>query len=127
MAVVSVTKHIPASKDSLWEAISSERNLENFHPFCQSNNVKKWAKDESIDELVYLNNRTYTRKWREWTDGKGYALTISNGRFTADVDWCISGDENSSKIMISIKPKFLPNNPIKNNTKDTKKKAIKFI
>ena len=49
MAVVSVTKHIPASKDSLWEAISSERNLENFHPFCQSNNVKKWAKDESID------------------------------------------------------------------------------
>ena len=49
MAVVSVTKHIPASKDSLWEAISRERNLENFHPFCQSNNVKKWAKDESID------------------------------------------------------------------------------
>ena len=42
MAVVSVTKHIPASKDSLWEAISSERNLENFHPFCQSNNVKKY-------------------------------------------------------------------------------------
>ena len=79
----------------------------------QSNNVKKWAKDESIDELIYLNNRTYTRKWREWTDGKGYALTISNGRFTADVDWCITGDENSSKIMISIKPKFLPNNPIK--------------
>ena len=113
MAVVSVTKHIPASKDSLWEAISSERNLENFHPFCQSNNVKTWAKDESIDELIYLNNRTYTRKWREWTDGKGYALTISNGRFTADVDWCISGDENSSNIMISIKPKFLPNNPIK--------------
>ena len=50
MAVVSVTKHITASKDSLWEAISRERNLENFHPFCQSNNAKKWA-SKIVEEI----------------------------------------------------------------------------
>ena len=112
MSVVSVSREINTSKSALWQLISSEGNLEKFHPFCKKNEVISWSGKTSEDKLTYLNNRTFIRKWNSWEENNGYTLTISNTRFSADVDWSITGNTKKSSITISIRPNFLPNNPI---------------
>ena len=96
MSVVSVSREINTSKSAIWQLISSEGNLEKFHPFCKKNEVISWSGKTSKDKLTYLNNRTFIRKWNSWEESNGYTLTISNTRFSADVDWSITGNTKKS-------------------------------
>ena len=49
--------NVNLSKTEVWKIISSERNLENFHPFCKTNEVISWDRDNSIDCIEYYNGR----------------------------------------------------------------------
>ena len=68
---------IKCKLDKLWETISSESNLELFHPFCNKNQVTSWPGNQSQDRLVYLNGRTMTRNFVFWKENHGYDLFIN--------------------------------------------------
>ena len=72
---------IDATSNQLWELISSPSNLELFHPFCKSNKAIVWPGEKSIDELIYLNDLTYIRKFHNWEKSKGYSLFIGESEF----------------------------------------------
>ena len=74
---VSHTMTLNVSIDRLWSLISSEGNLELYHPFCKKNIVNNWPGINSIDELQYYNGDVYTRKFINWIDNVGYDLYIS--------------------------------------------------
>ena len=68
---VSHSMKFNVSNDRLWSVISSEGNLEFFHPFCEKNIAKNWSGINSIDELQYYNGDIYTRKFINWIDNVG--------------------------------------------------------
>jgi hypothetical protein len=73
---------IGASPEKVWEVISIPRNLEFFHPFCESNPVDKWPGEKSVDYVHYYNGLKFIREFTEWKTGVGYELLIGkrNGR-----------------------------------------------
>ena len=50
---VSYSTKLPISSSELWSIISSPKNLENFHPFCNKNKIFKWPGLGSLDEIHY--------------------------------------------------------------------------
>ena len=98
---VTVTKEFDYPKEKIWETISKESNLELFHPFCKKNTVIKWSKENSIDQLEYLNGLIFQREFFEWEENKGYKLYIHQiGKPKSRVEWKIKGDNYKSKINI---------------------------
>ena len=81
---VEQSQIIHCKRSKIWETISSESNLEFFHPFCKKNNIITWAGDKSEDILVYLNGRTMTRKFVFWEKNFGYDLVINEIGFESD-------------------------------------------
>ena len=69
---VEQSRIIHCKRSKIWETISSESNLELFHPFCKKNNIITWSGDKSEDILVYLNGRTMIRKFVFWEKNFGY-------------------------------------------------------
>ena len=94
---------IKVGKNRLLEEIKKPGNLVNYHPFCKENRVKKWSKENSIDNVVYLNNKIYKRKFIEWDD-TGYSLDIIEDDKVANVCWLVQGNERFSTITIKVKP-----------------------
>ena len=95
--------HCKLSK--LWKTISSESNLELFHPFCKKNNIITWPGDNSEDILIYLNGRTMRRKFVFWKKNFGYDLFINQIGFESSfVSWRIKKYNQNSIITISIFP-----------------------
>ena len=88
---ISVTKQFDVSSDDLWNLISAPGNLNDCHPFCKSNDVLQWDDTEHVDRLVYLNDRTYIRRFLTWDEGRGYTLRIGeeNG-LQSFVEWSIT-------------------------------------
>ena len=74
---ISSRKIIKCSLQDLWSIISSQSNLELFHPFCKKNNAIIWNGNGSEDELEYLNGRKMKRKFVRWEEGIGYDLYIN--------------------------------------------------
>ena len=70
--------HIDSSKTEVWKIISSERNLEKFHPFCKTNEVISWDGTNFIDRIEYHNGRKLERNFTEWFEGEGYDLVIGD-------------------------------------------------
>tara|TARA_B100000287_G_scaffold426386_1_gene474204 strand:- start:1891 stop:2403 length:513 start_codon:yes stop_codon:yes gene_type:complete len=96
---------IKCKLDKLWETISSESNLELFHPFCNKNQVTIWPGNQSQDRLVYLNGRTMTRNFVFWKENHGYDLFINeDGVDPSFVSWRIKQVSKNSLITISISP-----------------------
>ena len=96
---------IKCKLDKLWETISSESNLELFHPFCNKNQVTSWPGNQSQDRLVYLNGRTMTRNFVFWQENHGYDLFINeDGVDPSFVSWRIKQVSKNSLITISIFP-----------------------
>ena len=60
-----------------WDIISKKSNLERFHPYCKHNHAIKWSKEDSIDELEYLNGLVLKRKFNNWYENEGYDLYIN--------------------------------------------------
>ena len=112
---ISVTKQFDVSSDDLWNLISAPGNLNDCHPFCKSNDVLQWDDSEHVDRLVYLNDRTYIRRFLTWDEGKGYTLRIGeeNG-LQSFVEWSIASiSEQQSRLTITVHPYILAGiNPV---------------
>ena len=51
---VSNSADFEVSAERLWEAISEPGNLNDSHPFCDSNEVISWEDGDRSDRLVHL-------------------------------------------------------------------------
>ena len=109
---VSQSIEFDLSTSQLWELISAEENLNASHPFCKTNEAIVWGDGNYSDRLVYLNDRTYIRKFQTWDEGKGYTLLIGeeNGP-QSFVEWVIEDRENTSKLTITVYPFILAKLP----------------
>ena len=106
---VSNSIDLDFDRQSVWKIISEPGNLNKVHPFCKSNKVINWDKDNHEDILEYLNGVTLHRKFDKWEEGKGYELNIGreNGR-KSKVIWKITG-EKKSKLKITVYPHVFSN------------------
>lgn len=103
--IVFSEKSISCDINALWEVISSPSSLELFHPFCKKNKIIRWSKEDSIDQIEYLNGLVFERKFFEWEDYKGYKLYIHQiGKPKSRVSWKIQSDNDKSIIKISVSP-----------------------
>ena len=109
---VSQSIEFDLSTNQLWELISAEENLNDSHPFCKTNEAIEWGDGNHSDRLVYLNDRTYIRKFQTWEEGKGYTLLIGkeNGPHSF-VEWVIEDRGNKSKLTITVYPFILAKLP----------------
>ena len=109
---VSHSIDLDINADQLWKLISAEENLNASHPFCKTNKVIEWGDGKYSDRLVYLNNRTYIRKFQTWEEGNGYTLLIGeeNGPQTF-VEWVIQSLGDKSKLTITVYPFILAKLP----------------
>ena len=59
-----------------------------------------------MDRLVYLNGRTYVRKFDDWEDGFGYKLYIGEeGGYQSYVEWALKEiDMQTSQLSITVHP-----------------------
>ena len=106
---VSNSIDLDFDRQSVWKIISEPGNLNKVHPFCKSNKVINWDKDNHEDILEYLNGVTLHRKFDKWEEEKGYELNIGreNGR-KSKVIWKITG-EKKSKLKITVYPHVFSN------------------
>ena len=102
---VEKSQIIHCKRSKLWKTISSESNLELFHPFCKKNNIITWSGYNSEDILVYLNGRTMRRKFVFWEEDFGYDLFINQVGFEPSlVSWRVQDENEGSIITISVWP-----------------------
>ena len=96
---------IDAKIANLWQIISSPSNLELYHPFCQKNQVIQWFEEKSIDRIIYLNGKTFERKFFNWVPNIGYDLKINQiSKPDSLVKWRIYALEDKSEIEIKVYP-----------------------
>tara|TARA_B100000700_G_C14960924_1_gene816403 strand:+ start:963 stop:1460 length:498 start_codon:yes stop_codon:yes gene_type:complete len=102
---VAQSSKIGCNLPKLWEIITTESNLELFHPFCKNNRVVKWLGPDSIDEIEYLNGSIFQRKFCSWINEIGYDLYINQiDKPSSFVTWRLSEEGNQSSITITVYP-----------------------
>jgi len=90
---------------NLWEIISSPSNLDLYHPFCLKNQVIHWSKEKSIDRIIYLNGKTFERKFFNWIPNIGYDLKINQiNKSDSLVKWRIYSVKDKPEIEIKVYP-----------------------
>ena len=100
------------SVENLWKVVSSPNYLNNVHPFCKENSIIKWNNDHHEDKILYLNDKTYIRKFVSWRALKGYDLWIGdNNKDQSFVEWRLEKAGNRSKLTITVYPFILSNWP----------------
>ena len=96
------------SIEKLWEIVSSPNYLNNVHPFCRENSIIHWDNDNHEDKIVYLNDRTYIRRFVSWRTFEGYDLWIGdNNKDQSFVEWRLEKIDSGSKLTITIYPFLL--------------------
>ena len=96
------------SVENLWKVVSSPNYLNNVHPFCKEYSIIKWNNDHHEDKILYLNDKTYIRKFVSWRALKGYDLWIGdNNRDQSFVEWRLEKVGSRSKLTISVYPFLL--------------------
>lgn len=96
------------SVENLWKVVSSPNYLNNVHPFCKENSIIKWNNDHHEDKILYLNNKTYIRKFVSWKALKGYDLWIGdNNKDQSFVEWRLEKVGSRSKLTITVYPFLL--------------------
>ncbi len=103
---IKYREEINVSSKKIWDIISSESNLDLYHPFCKKNDIIDWKKDNHHDRLEYLNGVVVERKFISWIEEKGYDLNIGtkDGR-KSHVSWRIEDiSENKSALSIEVHP-----------------------
>ena len=96
------------SVENLWKVVSSPNYLNNVHPFCKENSIIKWNNDHHEDKILYLNEKTYIRKFVSWRALKGYDLWIGdNNRDQSFVEWRLEKVGSRSKLTITVYPFLL--------------------
>ena len=100
------------SVESLWEIVSSPNYLNNVHPFCRENSIIKWNNEQHEDKIIYLNNRTYIRRFVSWRDLEGYDLWIGDSNKNQSfVEWRLEKVSTGSKLTITVYPFLLSSWP----------------
>ena len=96
------------SVENLWEVVSSPNYLNNVHPFCKENSIISWNNDHHEDKILYLNDKTYIRKFVSWRAFKGYDLWIGdNNKDQSFVEWRLEKVGSRSKLTITVYPFLL--------------------
>ena len=96
------------SVENLWEVVSSPNYLNNVHPFCKENSIISWNNDHHEDKILYLNDKTYMRKFVSWRALKGYDLWIGdNNKDQSFVEWRLEKVGSRSKLTITVYPFLL--------------------
>ena len=96
------------SVENLWEVVSSPNYLNNVHPFCKENSIISWKNDHHEDKILYLNDKTYIRKFVSWRALKGYDLWIGdNNKDQSFVEWRLEKVGSRSKLTITVYPFLL--------------------
>ena len=96
------------SVENLWEVVSSPNYLNNVHPFCKENSLISWNNDHHEDKILYLNDKTYIRKFVSWRALKGYDLWIGdNNKDQSFVEWRLEKVGSRSKLTITVYPFLL--------------------
>ena len=97
---------INATPERIWKIISSPRNLEYYHPFCESNPVDRWPGLGSVDYVNYYNGLKFIRNFTDWNEGAGYELMIGKiGGRKSKVIWRIDKiDNTTSYLNITVYP-----------------------
>ena len=96
------------SVENLWEVVSSPNYLNNVHPFCKENSIISWNNDHHEDKILYLNDKTYIRKFVSWRAMKGYDLWIGdNNKDQSFVEWRLEKVGSRSKLTITVYPFLL--------------------
>ncbi len=110
---VSYSKEFNIDSSTLWALVSTPNNLNDCHPFCQSNKVVQWGDGEYSDILVYLNGRTYLRRFQSWSEGSGYSLLIGEEDGPQSyVVWHIDSlGASQSRLTITVYPFILAKLP----------------
>ena len=86
--------------------------LNNVHPFCKENSIIKWENDHHEDKILYLNERTYIRRFVSWRDLEGYDLWIGdNNKDQSFVEWRLEKVDSGSKLTITVYPFLLSSWP----------------
>ena len=94
------------SPNEIWNIISRESNLEDYHPFCRSNSPIEWNKKNHSDQLEYLNGTVLERHFISWKENKGYDLYIGrkDGR-KSHVSWRIKRiSDHQTDLSIEVHP-----------------------
>lgn len=110
---VSYTREFDIDSSALWTLMSAPNNLEDCHPFCKSNTVVQWDEGEHSDILVYLNDKTYIRKFQNWSEGSGYTLLIGEANGPQSyVVWNVDSlGASQSRLTITVYPSILSKLP----------------
>jgi hypothetical protein len=97
---------IPASTQTVWEAISAPGGLESCHPFVERNPVEQWPGVGARDVIYYYSGLTYYREFYAWEEWLGYDLMIGKaGNLNSKVSWRIeSCGESESSLTITVYP-----------------------
>ena len=110
---VSHSETFDLNRLALWSIISTPGILEKSHPFCRTNAVQTWNDNEHTDTLVYLNGRTYVRRFQTWSEGRGFTLLIGEeGGSQSYVEWKIEAQEKDTcRLTITVYPFILDRIP----------------
>ncbi len=108
---ISQSQSVEATKEEVWQEITKPGNLEDFHPFCQSNPVEIWPGEGSQDKIYYYSGLVLEREFISWIEGDGYDLIASaeeGMRFK--VSWRITEEEQGlSCLNLAISPYIMDN------------------
>ena len=100
------------SVESLWEIVSSPNYLNNVHPFCRENSITQWSNEHHEDKIIYLNERTYIRRFVSWRNLEGYDLWIGDSsKNQSFVEWRLEKVGTGSKLTITVYPFLLSSWP----------------
>jgi hypothetical protein len=98
--------------ERLWEIVSSPNYLNNVHPFCRENSIIQWSNEHHEDKIIYLNERTYIRRFVSWRNLEGYDLWIGdNNKNQSFVEWRLEKVGTGSKLTITVYPFLLSSWP----------------
>ena len=100
------------SVENLWKVVSSPNYLNNVHPFCRENSITQWSNEHHEDKIIYLNERTYIRRFVSWRNLEGYDLWIGdNNKNQSFVEWRLEKVGTGSKLTITVYPFLLSSWP----------------
>ena len=105
---VSCISQINCDVNTVWKIISAKSNLELFHPFCKKNKVIKWSRENSVDQIEYLNGSIFQREFSKWEEKVGYDLFIRQiEKPQSFVQWRLKKNEQNCELEITVFPYLL--------------------
>jgi hypothetical protein len=105
---------INTNVENAWKFISTPGMLEESHPYCRRNSVRKWPGPESDDDVEYYSGILLRREFSAWLEGEGYDLWAGpQDRITTKVSWRLHGTPSPVCTLKMVLTPVLPQPPFK--------------